>query len=98
MELKISPEMQRFVDAKVKSGQYASAEDIVHAGLATLMQQEGLAELGNDEIARLSTDMRKKIAEWLADANAGRMSDGEDFFDQLEEENNRPRGSNRKTG
>jgi antitoxin ParD1/3/4 len=98
MELKISPEMQRFVDAKVKSGQYASAEDIVHAGLATLMQQEGVAELGNDEIARLFPDMRKKIAEGLADANTGRMSDGEDFFDQLEEENNRPRGSNRKTG
>jgi putative addiction module CopG family antidote len=91
MELNISLEMQHFIDAKIKSAQYRPAEEIVRAGLASLMQQEGIGELEDDEIAKLLPGLQKKIAEGLADANAGKMSDGEDFFDQLEQENSQLR-------
>ena len=37
MNLQIRPELQRFVEDKVKAGQYSSREEVVEAGLARLM-------------------------------------------------------------
>ena len=42
MTLSLTPQMQRFIDERVRTGRYASAEDVVRAGLASLSQQEAV--------------------------------------------------------
>lgn len=37
MQLQLRPELQKFVEDRVKSGQYASTEEVVEAGIARLM-------------------------------------------------------------
>jgi hypothetical protein len=39
MDLQLRPEIQRFVDAKVKAGEFASTKDLVEAGIARLMRE-----------------------------------------------------------
>src|SRR3954462_7659084 len=40
MEIKLTAEHERYVREKVKAGAYASAEEVVEAGLAALRRQE----------------------------------------------------------
>lgn len=37
MKLQLRPELQKFVEDKVKTGEYSSCEEVVEAGLARLM-------------------------------------------------------------
>jgi putative addiction module CopG family antidote len=39
MDISLNPEMQRFVDAKVRAGRYASASDLVNDALAALKSE-----------------------------------------------------------
>lgn len=86
MTLSLGPELEQFIEEKVRSGQYASREDVVRAGLATLMQHDRLEQRPLDELEAIFPGFRDKIAEGLADARAGRLSDGDAFFDELERE------------
>lgn len=86
MDLTLTPDMQRFVDAKVKGGQYAAPADVIRAALTALMQQDNLASLPVEELDAIYPGFRQKIAEGLAAADAGRLTDGEEFFEQLERE------------
>lgn len=63
MHLTIDSEMQRFIDEKLRSGRYASAEDIVRAGLAALRQQDTLGDFGPGELDALLTEGEQSIAE-----------------------------------
>ena len=38
--INLTPELDRFVDAKIKSGQYANASEVLRAGLRALEQDE----------------------------------------------------------
>ena len=38
--INLTPEMDRFVDAKIQSGQYANASEVLRAGLRALEQDE----------------------------------------------------------
>ena len=38
--INLTPEMDRFVTAKIKSGQYANASEVLRAGLRSLEQDE----------------------------------------------------------
>ena len=40
MNVTLSPELERFVQAKLKTGQYASASDVVSEALTVLKEQE----------------------------------------------------------
>jgi putative addiction module CopG family antidote len=37
MKLKLRPEVQKFVEDRIKAGQYASTDELVEAGIARLM-------------------------------------------------------------
>jgi antitoxin ParD1/3/4 len=95
MNLAISPQMQRFVDEEVRSGRYAAPEDVIHAALASLIQNRWLETASIDEVEAVLPEFRKKIAEGLADLRDGKMVDGEEFFDRLERDDND--AANRKT-
>src|SRR5688572_30468230 len=86
MNLSLHPHMQRFIEEKVKSGEYATHEDVVHAGLVSMMQQVDISKLSPEELEALYPDLRRKVAEGMEDIRAGRVSDGEAFFEELERE------------
>ena len=88
MNFTISPQMQRFVDDEVRSGRYAAPEDVIHAALASLMQNRWLETAPIEEVEAVYPDFRQKIAEGLADLRDGKMVDGEEFFDRLERDDN----------
>ena len=97
MDLTLTPEMQRFVEGKVKSGRYGAPEDVVRAALVTFMQQESLEGLTADELEVIYPGLRQKIAEGLADLREGRFRDGEEFFDELDREDDEADRAGRKT-
>jgi antitoxin ParD1/3/4 len=39
--INLTPELDKFVDAKIQSGQYANASEVLRAGLRALEQKEG---------------------------------------------------------
>ena len=96
MSYSLSPDIQKRIDDRVRSGQYRSAEDVIAAAITHLDQQDGLANLPPDDLEILVPELYQKLARGLAEARVGKLSDGEAFFDELEREEQR-RDSERKT-
>ena len=86
MNLLLDSELEKLIENKLRSGRYATPQDVVRAGLASLTRQEIIEELPIGQLEVIFPELRAKIAEGLADLRAGRFSDGEEFFDQLERE------------
>ena len=98
MDLKLTLEMKRFVDANVQNGRFATPEEVLLAALtAFMMGDASFSGLSDEEFEALYPGVHEKIAEGLADLKAGRVVDGEAFFDELDRELDRPNESNRKT-
>jgi antitoxin ParD1/3/4 len=79
MNIALTPELERFVASKVASGRYHDAAEVVHEGLRLLEAQE------QDQQSAL-TEAREKIEAGFEAARRGDLSDGDDFFDALERE------------
>ncbi len=74
-DLPLPPDLERFVSDRVRAGQFASEADVIAAGLRALRErEENLVEL------------RRKIAEGLAQARAGKLLDGEAVFAEIDGE------------
>lgn len=86
MTVSLSDNLKSLVDERVRSGRYANAEEVIAAALLTLDQQEHLAELPLEQLEAAMPGLREKIAEGMADIRAGRFSDGDEFFADLERE------------
>src|SRR5438445_13660095 len=96
MNLSLSPEILKVIEEHVRSGKYQSAEEVIGAAVANLDQQERIGQLTGSELEAIYPDIKSKLAEGLAAARAGEFINGEEFFDQLErDEQNLPQG--RKT-
>lgn len=52
MNLQLRPELQKFVDEKIKAGEYSSTNDVVEAGIARLMLDPA-PELDEDTLRAL---------------------------------------------
>jgi antitoxin ParD1/3/4 len=65
MNVSLTPELERFVDAKVESGLYNNASEVVREGLRLLKEQDEVRLRWREQIER----------GWL-DAQAGRLVDG----------------------
>lgn len=91
MNLTLTPEFEKFVEDEVKAGRYATPQDVIVAGLSVLMQEHRLDRSSFDELESIFPNLRQQIAEGLQDANAGRFTDGEAFFDHLEREDQQDR-------
>ena len=86
MTLTLGSDLEKLIDAKVRSGRYPTAEDVIRAGLVSLEQQEGIESMSTSELETVFPGFRQKIAEGLTDERAGRMTDVDAFFDELERE------------
>jgi putative addiction module CopG family antidote len=78
MEITLSPELLRFVEDKVKAGQFASASDVISGALDLLRQEESLTAR---DLAELREDVRVGLeqldagqgAEWDAEETKARL-------------------------
>ena len=97
MDVTLTPEVQRFVEEKVKSGQYGSADEAVNRLLALVKERESL---GPEDIEEL----RSEVDAGIEDADRGRFVDytAEDVIAQrraaLAGKRTPARGSERKDG
>ena len=64
MKVNLAPELERFVEEKVRAGQYQSADEVVNSAVAMLRQQETLS---TEDIAEL----RREIAIGLEQLDRG---------------------------
>lgn len=86
MQVSLTDDLQRFVEEQVRSGRYATAEDVLRAALAALRQLESLDRWTNDELEAAFPGTRSKIEEGLRSLRSGHVIDGESFFDELDRE------------
>jgi antitoxin ParD1/3/4 len=79
MTVHLTPELERLIQDRLKSGRYGSASEIVRVALRLLEKHDRLQQVWAE-------DMREKIAEGLDQLNTGERWDGEQVFDELEAE------------
>jgi antitoxin ParD1/3/4 len=79
MNVSLTPATEAFIEDLVARGTYASASEVVRAGLRLLMEQQMLYE---EKLQAL----RREIAIGDADIAAGRTVDGPTFMNQILEE------------
>ena len=78
MNVSLNPELEDYVKAKVQNGLYTSASEVVREALRLLRERDQLQELKLEEL-------RKQIAEGVAEADAGTMRDGEEVMNEIRE-------------
>ena len=76
MNVSLTPELEKIVDQKVKSGLYDSASEVVREGLRLLQQRD---EIRETELNAL----RKEIQKGIDDVEAGRSRDGEEAMAEI---------------
>jgi len=82
MQVTISRELEEFVEMKVRSGDYASAESVVEDAIARLRAEEMIDPA---ELTRL-------VVEGQAEADRGELIDSETVFQEIREESLKRRG------
>jgi antitoxin ParD1/3/4 len=76
MNVSLTPELERLVTAKVKSGMYGSSSEVIRAALRLLQQWEA------DQAARLDA-LRRDVGIGIEQADRGELVDGDEVFDEL---------------
>ncbi len=69
------PDLARFVEEKVRSGEYTTPEAVVENALATFRLHERILSSGGE--------LQRLIAEGQAEADRGELLDGEEVFRNL---------------
>ena len=79
MNVNLTPELEKLVQNKVKSGRYNSASEVVREALRLFEER--------DRVRRLQIqELRKRIHEGWASLERGEGVDGEEFFKSLARE------------
>jgi len=73
MNVSLTPELENLIRRKLASGLYKNAAEVVREGLRLLAEED-----------EWKTEVRRKIAEGMAQARAGKFVDGEEAFDRLQ--------------
>jgi antitoxin ParD1/3/4 len=76
VNVSLTPELERFVIAKVKSGLYGSSSEVIRASLRLLQQWE------KGQAARLE-GLRRNVGVGIDQADRGKVLDGDEVFDEL---------------
>lgn len=76
MNVSLTPELEKLVESKVRSGRYQSASEVIREGLRLLDDQDQLRELHLAEV-------RKKIQLGLDELDRGEGIPGEEVYAQM---------------
>jgi antitoxin ParD1/3/4 len=76
MNVSLTPELEQFVQSKVKSGRYLSASEVVREALRLLEDRDRIYQ------ARLA-DLQKEITIGVEEADRGELFDGEEVMQEL---------------
>jgi antitoxin ParD1/3/4 len=79
MNVSLGNKWERFVDAKVKSGDYQTASEVLREGLRLLEEKDLLKRISASSV----TELREKLLEGITSLNAGKGIPGEEAFQQL---------------
>ena len=79
MNVNLTPELEKIVHTRVRSGRYNSASEVVREALRLLEERDQVRKLQLQEL-------RKKINEGWASLERGEGVDGDVFFRALERE------------
>ena len=79
MDISLTPEIEQFIQDKVKSGRYLSASEVVREGLRLLSERESYYQ------KRLA-ELQKEIAIGVEQADRGELLDGEAVMQELMQE------------
>jgi antitoxin ParD1/3/4 len=79
MNVNLSPELEKLILNKVKTGEYNSASEVVREALVLLEDRDRVRDLRREEF-------RKQVAAGLESLRRGEGIDGEEVFDRLEAE------------
>jgi len=79
MNIHLTPELEHLVQAKVQSGGYNSASEVVREALQLMEERDRMLVLRKDVI-------RNKIGEGLQSLRRGEGVDGDAVFDRIEAE------------
>lgn len=90
MNLRLTAEFERFVQDKVRTGEYESPDRVVEAALLRLMEDDSAECIAAE-------DLRKMIAVGQAEADRGELLDAEDVFEELRQRSERIRGKRHET-
>jgi putative addiction module antidote protein, CC2985 family len=80
MNVSLSPELEQLIEAKVKSGMYNSASEVIRAGLRLLQEQDELRQI------RLR-ELKREVQKGLDEIERGEVVDGDEVFKELRERN-----------
>ncbi|HLK57409.1 MAG TPA: type II toxin-antitoxin system ParD family antitoxin [Chthonomonadaceae bacterium] len=75
MNVSLTPELEDLVQSKVRTGRYNSASEVVCAALRLMEERD-----------QIRAEVRKKISAGVESARVGRLTDGDEFFAQVEAE------------
>lgn len=81
MNVSLTPELEKLVHEKVKSGRYLCASDVIREGLRLLDERDRLYEM------RLA-ELQQKLSVGVEQADQGELIDEDDVFAELEEDIN----------
>ena len=86
MQVSLTSDMQKFVEERMKAGQYGSPEQVVHAALVALKAQEAATD---DDLA----DLRRLIAVGIEQLDSGNAApwDADDLKRRLREQARAPK-------
>ena len=76
MNVSLTPELEKLVQAKVQSGRYNSASEVVREALRLLEQHDDLRAIHLKEL-------RARMDQGIAELNAGEGTDGEAFMKEM---------------
>lgn len=79
MNVNLTPELEKLVQNKVKSGRYNSASEVVREALRLFEERDQVRKFQIQEL-------RKRIHKGLASLERGEGVDGEEFFKALARE------------
>lgn len=78
MNVSLTPELEQFIHSQVESGKYASANEVIRAGLGLLAEREHIYKGRFEELQR-------EIMLGVEASDRGEVVDGETVFRELQQ-------------
>jgi antitoxin ParD1/3/4 len=76
MNLSLAPEVEEFIQVQLESGKYATAEEVILAGIKLLQERERIYK-GRFE------ELKREIMIGIEASERGEVIDGEEFFQKM---------------